>query len=187
MELIIIGLLLWSAVHLLPSLGLPLKQAVVAKLGEKPYLLMFTVLIISSLVLIVMGWRQTIPSYWYVLPPASRHIGMLLVLLAFLLFGASQYPTRIRRFVRHPQLTAVIIWATAHLLMNGDSRSVVLFGGLGLWAIMAMIFINRRDGVWVKPEIGSSWGVEVLGAFVSVAVMVAVMFAHPYIAGIPLF
>ena len=36
--------------------------------------------------------------------------------------------------MRHPQLTAVIVWAVAHLLVNGDLASIVLFGdhaGLG--------------------------------------------------------
>ena len=40
----------------------------------------------------------------------------------------------------------------SHLLANGDGRSIVLFGGLGLWAVVAIVAINRRDGAWQKPE-----------------------------------
>jgi uncharacterized membrane protein len=29
----------------------------------------------------------------------------------------------------------VVIWAVAHLLVNGDTPSFVLFGGIGLWAL----------------------------------------------------
>jgi uncharacterized membrane protein len=32
--------------------------------------------------------------------------------------------------VRHKQLTGVKAWAVAHLLVNGDLASILLFGGL---------------------------------------------------------
>ena len=35
--------------------------------------------------------------------------------------------------------------------MNGDLASLVLFGGLGLWAIVAIFATNARDGAWAKP------------------------------------
>jgi uncharacterized membrane protein len=37
------------------------------------------------------------------------------------------------------------------LLANGETRSVVLFGGLAVWAILEMLLINRRDGAWNRP------------------------------------
>ena len=52
--------------------------------------------------------------------------------------------------MRHPQLTAVKIWAVAHLLVNGDLASLVLFGGLLAWAVVEVIVINRSE-VWVRP------------------------------------
>ncbi len=58
------------------------------------------------------------------------------------------------RIVRHPQLTGVSIWAFAHLMMNGDSRSIVLFGTMFIWAILSIAaLINRRDGEWVKQPV----------------------------------
>ena len=108
---------------------------------------------------------------------------MLLVLLGFILFVASGQPTRIKQYLRHPQLTGLILWAAAHLLMNGDSRSLVLFGGLGLWAILEIVFINRRDGEWVKPEVPAlAQDIKIL--VISVVVYVAVAFAHPWLAGV---
>ena len=50
---------------------------------------------------------------------------------------------------------AVVVWAAAHLLVNGDLASVVLFGGLGLWALVEMAVINRAEGPWQPPEPGS--------------------------------
>jgi uncharacterized membrane protein len=48
-------------------------------------------------------------------------------------------------------LTGTILWSLAHLLANGDNRSVVLFGGLGLWAVVSILLVNRRDGVFSPP------------------------------------
>ncbi len=48
-------------------------------------------------------------------------------------------------------LLAVKIWATAHLLANGDLGSILMFGGFLAWAVMARISLKRRAGV-VLPE-----------------------------------
>ena len=40
-----------------------------------------------------------------------------------------------RGWLRHPMLTGVVVWAVAHLLVNGDAASLVLFGWpWALWA-----------------------------------------------------
>jgi uncharacterized membrane protein len=185
MKLIIAGLAIWSLVHFVPSMTQPLKLKIKGKLGENGYKLIFTALILASLALIVFGWRSTIPTTLYVLPLYTRHIAMLLVLIGFILFGASNYPTRIKSFVRHPQLTGVIVWAAAHLVLNGDSRSLVLFGGLGVWALLEIILINRREGDWVKPA-APGWARELRGLAISLVVFVVIVMIHPYIAGMPI-
>ena len=183
MGLLIAGLLIWSLVHLVPSLAAPLKQKLIARLGEKVYKLLFTVLMFTSLALIVFGWRSTLPSHLYQLPEFTRHIAMLLVLIAFILFGASNYPTRIKQFIRHPQLTGVAVWAFAHLVLNGDSRSVLLFGTMGLWAILEIVFISRREGKWVKQPL-PSWAREIRGLAISLVIFVVVVMLHPYMTGV---
>lgn len=183
MGLLIAGLLTWSLVHFIPSLARPLRGSMIEKLGENGYKLVFTLLMLSGLAMIVFGWRSITPVHLYQLPYFTRHIAMLLVLIGFILFGASNYPTRIKRVIRHPQLTGVIVWAVAHLVLNGDSRSVVLFGGLGLWALLEIILINRRDEEWVKPD-APPWSREIRGLVISLVVFGVLVFLHPYITGI---
>lgn len=183
MGLLVAGLLIWCMVHLTPSLAAPLKQSLVTRLGDKGYKLLFTVLILTALALIIFGWRSTTPSHLYQLPGYTRHISMLLVLVAFILFGASNYPTRIKQFIRHPQLTGVIVWAFAHLLLNGDSRSVLLFGSLGAWAVLEIIFINKREGEWVK-QAPPGWTREIRGLVISLVVFGVVVMLHPYMTGV---
>ena len=104
--------------------------------------------------------------------------------VALLLFAASGMTTNIKRVLRHPQLTGVATWGAAHLLANGDLRSLVLFGGLGLWAIVAMLCINRRDGAWQKPELQPMLG-EWKPLAAAVAGFVVLYLLHPWIAGVP--
>lgn len=185
MTLLIAGLLVWSFVHFIPSLAIPLKQNLTDRFGPNGYKLIFTALILLSLALMIFGWRSIEPTFLYMLPYGLKHAFMLLILIAFILFGASHYQTRIKSFIRHPQLTGVALWATAHLLLNGDSRSVVLFGGLGVWAILEMILINRREGEWVKPA-APGWAQEFKGLAISLVIFVVVAMIHPYIAGVSL-
>lgn len=184
MILLIAGVLLWAAVHFIPSLARPTRQSMIAKLGEGGYKGIFSLSLIAAIVLMVFGWRSIEqPAYLYHLPAWSRHLGMLLVLVGFFLFASSGQATRINRIVRHPQLTGMAVWAAAHLIMNGDSRSLVLFGGLGTWAILEMVFINRREGEWVKSE-PEGWGKELKVAAIGLVVFVIVVFAHPWLAGV---
>ena len=74
-----------------------------------------------------------------------------LVFAAFVLFVGAQTKTNIKRYTRHPQMLAVILFSLAHLLVNGEVRSTLLFGGLGVWAVLEILFCNRRDGEWRKP------------------------------------
>ncbi len=183
MALLITGLLLWTIVHFIPSIGISIKGKWINRLGQMGYTISFSALIVASLILIVFGWRSITPFQFYVLPEVVRPISIVLMVLAFLLFGAAMHPTRIKRLVRHPQLASIIVWSTAHLLLNGDSRSVVLFGWLGLWAAAEIFFINKRDGVWVK-EAAPGWGQEIKGVVISLVIFAIAAVAHPYFAGV---
>jgi len=155
MLLLILGVLLWSAAHLSKAAAPGVRAGLIERLGEGPYKGLFALTIVASLVLIVVGWRSTLPSALWHPPAAMRHVTMLLMPFAVILFVSARAPTDIKQFIRHPQLTGVKLWAVAHLLSNGELRSVVLFGGLLAWAVLEVIFINRRDGAWVKRRGGS--------------------------------
>jgi uncharacterized membrane protein len=56
------------------------------------------------------------------------------------------------RHIRHPQLLGVVVWGVGHLFSNGEARSTVLFGGFAIWAALQIMLLNRRDGIWIKPQ-----------------------------------
>ena len=185
MMLLILGLLIWSVVHFIPSLAQPLKAQWLDRMGATGYKISFSLIVVLSIVLIVLGWRSITPEVLYTLPAITRPIGMLLMVIAFMLFGAAHHVTRIKKYIRHPQLTSVIVWSFAHLLMNGDNRSIVLFGGMGIWAILEILAINRRDGNRQKAAI-PTWSVEIKGIVISLIIFIVAALAHPYIAGVSL-
>lgn len=184
MDWLFLGLAMWCLVHFIPTLGVGIKQSLIAKMGNNGYRGVFSLLIVLSLVMIVAGWRSVTPEFLYALPMFTRPLAMLLILVAFIFFVAARLPTRLKQYVRNPQLTSVILWAIAHLVLNGDTRAVMLFGTLGVWAILEIVFINKRDGEWVKPPV-PGWGAEVKVVMIGFVAYVAVMFLHPYIAGVP--
>jgi uncharacterized membrane protein len=95
------------------------------------------------------AWAEA-PQVW-VPAPWLTGVNNLLVLAAFYLFVASGMGVWGARVLRHPQLSAVILWAVAHLLVNGDLASMVLFGGFALWALASILVINRQAPAWTPP------------------------------------
>ena len=181
---LVLGVMLFCGVHLIPSLAPSLRAAWHGRLGENGYKGGFSLLVLAALALIVIGWRSAQPTMIYQPLPALHHAGISLLQLAFLLLVVSTRPSRLRLVIRHPQLTGVMLWGIAHLLLNGDSRSLILFGGLSCWALVAMIAINRRDGTWVKAA-PPTWAAEIVTLLITAVVITVIVVIHPWIAGMP--
>jgi len=182
MWMMIAGLTLWTLVHWTPSLFPGIKQRWREALGPGGYQGSFALLILVGLLLLVLGWRSTPAEHLYQPSLALRHPAMGLVVLGFILMGASNYNSRLKAWLRHPQLTGFMLWAIAHLLLNGDHKSVLVFSWLLLWAVTEIFLINRREGPWQAPEV-VSWPKELLGALVSLGVVALLAWLHPYLSG----
>ncbi|MBE0412021.1 NnrU family protein [Yoonia sp.] len=147
MTLLILGLILWSAVHFWKRLA-PAHRASMGEQGK----MIVTIGAMAGLVLMVLGYRWADTTFYWGRTPAMTGINNLLMLLAFYLFAASGSKARITQYVRHPQLTAVKLWAVGHLLVNGDTASFVLFGGLLVWAGSEVALINRTEPRQTPPH-----------------------------------
>lgn len=151
MMLLVVGLLLFFAVHLVPAQP-EIRGSLVARFGERPYKIAFAVLALIGLLLIIAGWGklQLYPGKNPILwdPPLwTRHIAIALMLPAIILLVAAYVPSRIRTAVKHPMLLAIKIWALAHLLANGDMASLLLFGGFLAFAVFDRISVKRREAL----------------------------------------
>lgn len=183
MSLLIAGVVLWSVAHLFPAIAPGARANLAGKLGEGPYKGLFALDIILALVLIVFGWKAATPTPVYAPPLYGSPIPSAFLLIAFLLFVTSKTPNNLKRFIRHPQLSSVLFWGIGHLLTNGDSRSLVLFGGLAFWATLQMIFINKRDGEWQKPG-PVPFLKDVITVVVAVAVFAGLLYFHESLFGV---
>lgn len=152
MTKLVLGVLLWSVIHFIPAAAADFRKNLISRIGENPYKGAFTLLMVLALYLVISGWKAATPESVYLPPTWGRHLTALLVLISFILFIAPYHATNLKRYLRHPQLTGVALWGFAHLLANGEARSIVLFGGLALWAIVEIILLNRRDGARARPE-----------------------------------
>ncbi|MBR2656376.1 NnrU family protein [Yoonia sp.] len=148
MTTLILGLILWSGVHFWKRLAPDSRE----RMGDKGKLVV-TIGAVLGIVLMVIGYRAAEGAVYWGRSPAMTGINNLLMLFAVYLYAASGAKTRITRKIRHPQLTAVKIWAVAHLLVNGDVPSFVLFGGLLAWAVVEVILINRANRAWTPPPV----------------------------------
>ncbi|QEE41928.1 MULTISPECIES: NnrU family protein [unclassified Methylobacterium] len=146
MLLLILGLVLFLGTHAF-SMVRSQRAAIVGRVGEGRYKLGYTALSLLGLVLIGVGFHDYRLSGYIAVwdPPVwTRHLALTLVWLAFVCLAAAYLPGHIRAKAKHPMLLAVKIWATAHLLANGDLGSILLFGGFLAWAVAARISAKRR-------------------------------------------
>lgn len=178
-----VGVVLWSALHLFPSLLPGVRGNLIERLGATPYRGLFALGIVIALVLMVFGWRNAAVQAFYEPPLHGSPVVSGMMLLSFIFFAAANAPGNIKRIFRHPMLTGMAVWAGAHLLANGENRSVVLFGGLGVWAIVAMLSINLRDGAWEKPA-AVPFSRDLMTIVASGAIFAIVLYFHESVFGV---
>ena len=184
MALLIAGVVFWSVTHLFPATAPGVRTSLVGKLGLGPYKGLFALDIVLALALIVYGWKTAAPTSLYVPPLYGSPLPSALILIAMVLLVASSMPNNLKRLIRHPQMTAVVFWGGGHLLTNGDSRSTILFGGLVVWAVLEMFFINRRDGQWRKPD-RVAVTKDVVMVLIGAAATAIVIYFHTSLFGVP--
>ena len=179
------GLSIWIVVHLLPSLLPRQRRWLMQRLGLG-YQGLFSLVILAGLGLMIYGWRHAEPAFVYAPSPGLRPLAIGLIVIGFILLAAANFPaTRVKRVLRHPQLTGVLLWALAHLLLNGDSRSLLLFAGLALWSAVSIFSISRREGPWVRPAPGPWWHeAAIVAAGLALAALAA--WFHVYLSGVAL-
>ena len=147
---LIVGLIVFLGAHSVRIVAEDWRSATIARIGEKSWKNLITVLSLLGFGLIGWGFglaRAEPVALW--LPPAwTRHMVALLTLPAFILLVAAYVPgNRIKSAIGHPWVAGVKIWALAHLLANGNLSDVLLFGSFLVWAIFSFRSLRARDRV----------------------------------------
>lgn len=182
MELMITGLIIFIAAHMVPTLPAT-RQTLVSRLGEKKYKALFSLVSLAGFVLLVMG-KARAPFVSVYIPPSWGYIATAgLMLPVLILLPAAHMPGNIKRFTRHPMNWAVVIWAIGHLLSNGDQASVILFSSFGLYAVYDMWSANKRGATRQAEKLPLKKDVIIVMA--GIVTYGLIRFLHPYLFGVP--
>ncbi|WP_368185145.1 NnrU family protein [Aestuariibius sp. HNIBRBA575] len=179
MVLLILGVALWWAAHLFKRVA-PERRAAMGEKGAAPV----AIAIVLAIVLMVIGYRSwASPHIWF--PQLwLTHVNNTLMILSVLLFGMASTSGRLRGKLRHPMLMGFGTWCLAHLLVNGDLASIILWGGLWAWAITEVKVINAKEPNWDRPEPGTAKG-DVKLVVISLAVFGVITAIHGWIGPSP--
>lgn len=183
MTLLIAGVAAFIGLHLIPYFATGFRTGLVAKIGIGGYRGLFALAVIASMAGIIFGWRSTMPDMVFLPPAWGFHVTPLFVLFGFILFFASQAPTNIKRYIRHPQMTGILLWSLGHLAANGEDRSVILFGGFAVWSVLAIFGANRRDKIWQKPE-KQPFIKDIITVVIGLAVYALAIYFHEAVIGV---
>jgi uncharacterized membrane protein len=141
----------------------PLRDRLVASLGEKGFQILYGLVALLTLGTLIAAYIQA-SHHVYLWPPGPglRHLPLLVMPLAFLLIaggvlipnpsatgmtGALDRPEPARgvlRITRHPVMWGVGLWAALHIVANGDLASLLFFGGFLLTALGGAWHLDRR-------------------------------------------
>lgn len=180
--LLALSVALFAAIHLIPAFPAT-KARVQAGLG-KAYGPAFGIASTLSLVLIVLAWTGADRAAVYDPPDWGFRANLALSFLAFLLVGIFIFRGRLRQIVRLPLAIAVILWATGHLVANGDSASVILFGGLLAYGAVHLA-AGISQGYRPTPEVRQ--GHDALSILAGIALYGVMIQLHAHLIGVPLF
>jgi uncharacterized membrane protein len=155
--------------HSLP-LRPPVRPWLVARLGKRGFTLAYSALSVAILAWLIgaAGRAPYVPLWTWA--PWQPHVTLLAMLAACLIiafaiarpnpfsFGGGRAgfdPARpgIVRWLRHPLLAAMALWAFAHVVPNGDLAHVVLFGTFGTFALAGHRLVDRRQ----RRALGTGW------------------------------
>ena len=180
-----LGLIIFLGAHLFVGVMRGPRDSLAAKLGPGPYRGLFSLVSLAGFALIIIGWSDADRTVIYTTPYWMRHLTYLLMLVSLILLASAYLPTgRIAAAAKHPMLAGVKIWAFGHLLVNGDVRSLALFGGFLAFAVIDRIALKKRNAP--TPVAGSGMN-DLIAVGVGIVAWLAIyLFLHPYIAGVPI-
>ena len=182
MKLLLGGLVFFLGVHLIPAIP-ALRASLVAQWGERRYKGVFALVSAIGLVMIVIGFSIADPNPRVFDPlPAARAIAPYAMTISFILFASANMRGHLRRTIKHPMLLGLGIWATVHLLANGDLRGTILFGAFLAFAVIDLVSAVGRGAVKTFVPEGKFDAMAVIGG---TGVALLVMLFHRFLFGVP--
>jgi len=148
----------------------PLRGALVASLGERPYLGAYSLVSFATLGWMIYAYGRTpFLPLWQL--PELKLLPLVVMPFALILFACGlmgSNPTAVRqegaltagesargilRVTRHPMMWSFALWSAVHLLARGDEASLIFFGGFFVLALSGTALIDARKA----GTLGEDW------------------------------
>ena len=174
MLIFLAGVILFVGTHGFVTFLRGPRNSMVQAMGAGPFKALVSVESLVGLGLIIWGWSSNWGTDQLYQPPEwGRHASALLMLVALALLMASFHQNNLKRLVHHPMMASMAVWGLAHLLSNGEVRSVILFASIGIYGALAYAAASAR-GEWVDPgpferKFDFIWLASSLGTFAIVS------------------
>lgn len=190
MTFLIIGIILFLAIHLVPQFP-DLKDRFVARIGMMGYRALHGVVALGSIILIVYGYFESRydaiiiwdPPFW------TRHLVATLMLIASILVFAAPFAGKIKEKLTSPLAVGLKLWALAHLIGNGTLGDIVVFGFFLAFAVSYRISLKKRIAAGLVTVPQGRWINDVYAIVLGVGFYLAMVFAvHEWAFGVsPIF
>lgn len=188
MYILLFGFLIFFGLHVFSSLRSRADDGDLrARLGYIPYMAGYSVISLIGLGLIIYGYGESRGGPLLYTPPTFlQHLNSVFMLPALILLAASEMPAgRIKRAAKHPMLLSVKLWATGHLLANGELNSVLLFGSFLAYAVFARIMAKKRGDNGVGDDVVLSKTADIGAILVGTGLFVILaVWLHPLLFGV---
>jgi uncharacterized membrane protein len=185
---LVLGLIVFFVPHVFVTRR-EARARLIARIGEGPYKIGFSVISAIGIALIVYGFARYRATEWVNIwyPPVwTRHLALQLNWLAAICVAAAYIPGNIKRVLKHPMLVGVKLWAFSHLIANGDLGSIILFGSILAWAVFDRITLKRRTDAGGPALAQGGWPSDLVAIVVgTVAYIALVLLFHPIVIGVP--
>lgn len=188
LAIMILGLAAILGTHVLTTRRAA-RAGLIERIGEGPYKGLYSLVSLIGVALIFYGYAHYRASGWIDVwhPPAfTRHLAAALILPSFVCMAAAYSRGHIQRVLKHPMLVGVKLWATGHLVANGDLGSIILFGSILGWAVFDRISLKRRSDPGAPPIPGGGWPRDVIAVVAGLALYLFFgLWFHPHVVGVP--
>jgi uncharacterized membrane protein len=135
----------------------PFRAPLVARVGERGFLLIYAVTALATLGWAVQIWKGMAVDRLWLAPTWLHWVCVGLMAFAAVLFvgsvtapnpalmgmPAGGAPRGVQRITRHPMMWSFAIWGVVHIIMSADSRTIILASGI---IVMALFGAAMQDG-----------------------------------------
>ncbi len=92
-------------------------------------------------------------------------------------------PSNMPGLVRHPMSIGILLFSIAHLLVNDDLASIVMFSSLAIFVVTHIFLANQRGASWSSKKYPMQF--EAMPVAVGGILLIVSFLLHSRLIGVP--